>query len=77
MGRSCCKVDAMSGSAIRVKSQVWSAMQRVLGIACGVILLEITAILVFPRSATQVRLPFECLELLPASPCRACLASRV
>ena len=29
-------------------------MQRVLGIACGVILLEITAILVFPRSATQV-----------------------
>lgn len=28
-------------------------MQRVLGIACGVILLELTAILVYPRSATQ------------------------
>ena len=28
-------------------------MQRVLGIACGVLLLELTAILVYPRSATQ------------------------
>ena len=28
-------------------------VQRVLGIACGVILLELTAILVYPRSATQ------------------------
>ena len=36
------------------ESHCWPAVQRVLGIACGVILLEITAILVFPRSATQV-----------------------
>ena len=28
-------------------------VQRILGIACGVILLEITAILVYPRSASQ------------------------
>ena len=47
-------MSAMSYPAFAVESYCWSALQRVLGIACGVILLEITAILVFPRSATQV-----------------------
>ena len=44
----------MSGLAIMANLHCWPALQRVLGIAFGVILLEITAILVFPRSATQV-----------------------
>ena len=45
---------AVSDSAIVVGRECSSGLQRVLGIACGVLLLEITAILVFPRSATQV-----------------------
>ena len=50
----CAAEDCHVRLSHRAQARVLPALQRVLGIACGVILLEITAILVFPRSATQV-----------------------